>query len=72
MSAATRIGAIRPPRIMATVDRSSDPALTARVGQSSPSLDDLAVEARAVLDAAWIGASSLPSRTLYPHQWSWD
>ena len=23
-----------------------------------------------MLDAAWIGASSLPSRTLYPHQWS--
>ena len=21
---------------------------------------------------AWIGASTLPSRTLYPHQWSWD
>ena len=39
---------------------------------TSPTLDDLVARARAVLDAAWIGASSLPSRTLYPHQWSWD
>ncbi len=28
--------------------------------------------ARAVLDANWIGASTVPSRSLYPHQWSWD
>jgi hypothetical protein len=28
--------------------------------------------ARAVLDGSWIGASTLPSPTLYPHQWSWD
>ncbi|MBO1336902.1 hypothetical protein J3486_37430 [Streptomyces sp. VRA16 Mangrove soil] len=25
-----------------------------------------------VLDANWTGASTVPSRTLYPHQWSWD
>jgi glycogen debranching enzyme len=25
-----------------------------------------------VLDANWLGASTVPSRTLYPHQWSWD
>ena len=25
-----------------------------------------------MLDANWIGGSTLPSRTLYPHQWSWD
>src|SRR6187401_3222894 len=29
-------------------------------------------DARAVLDASWLGASTLPSRTLYPHQWNWD
>ncbi|MBA3235064.1 MAG: hypothetical protein H0T59_03590, partial [Chloroflexi bacterium] len=28
--------------------------------------------ATAVLDANWIGASTVPSRSLYPHQWSWD
>jgi hypothetical protein len=32
----------------------------------------LGAAARAVLDASWIGASTLPSRTLYPHQWNWD
>ena len=35
-------------------------------------LDRLAADARAVLDANWLGASTLPSRTLYPHQWNWD
>ncbi|MFJ9035914.1 MGH1-like glycoside hydrolase domain-containing protein [Streptomyces sp. NPDC102406] len=25
-----------------------------------------------VLDTNWTGASTVPSRTLYPHQWSWD
>jgi hypothetical protein len=25
-----------------------------------------------VLDDNWIGASTVPSRGLYPHQWSWD
>jgi hypothetical protein len=53
------------------VDSSSDPVVNADIG-TSPFLDDLVARARAVLDAAWIGASSLPSRTLYPHQWSWD
>ncbi len=28
--------------------------------------------ARAVLDGNWEGASTVPSRGLYPHQWSWD
>ena len=28
--------------------------------------------ARSVLDENWLGSSTLPSRTLYPHQWSWD
>ena len=35
-------------------------------------LDRLADAAKAVLDADWLGASTLPSRTLYPHQWNWD
>jgi hypothetical protein len=25
-----------------------------------------------VLDGNWLGASTVPSRSLYPHQWSWD
>jgi hypothetical protein len=53
------------------VGSSPDPGVG--VGTTTPpTLDDLVRQARAVLDAAWIGASSLPSRTLYPHQWSWD
>ncbi len=35
-------------------------------------LERLSEGARGVLDANWLGASTLPSRTLYPHQWSWD
>lgn len=29
-------------------------------------------DAARVLDANWLGASTVPSRSLYPHQWSWD
>ncbi|MFE9473215.1 hypothetical protein ACFYOR_19480 [Streptomyces griseofuscus] len=32
----------------------------------------LPVRAARVLDANWTGASTVPSRSLYPHQWSWD
>ena len=43
---------------------------------ASPATDSLLArietDARAVLDASWLGASTLPSRTLYPHQWNWD
>ena len=28
--------------------------------------------ATAILDANWAGSHTVPSRTLYPHQWSWD
>ncbi|MEU0252811.1 hypothetical protein ABZ299_09915 [Streptomyces sp. NPDC006184] len=30
------------------------------------------VRAARVLDANWTGSSTVPSRNLYPHQWSWD
>ncbi|MEO8247449.1 MAG: hypothetical protein ABI622_10065 [Chloroflexota bacterium] len=33
---------------------------------------ELLEAARAVLDANWTGGSTVPSRDLYPHQWSWD
>jgi hypothetical protein len=32
----------------------------------------LADRARAILAANWTGTSTVPSRTLYPHQWGWD
>ncbi|WP_328871233.1 trehalase family glycosidase [Streptomyces sp. NBC_00287] len=32
----------------------------------------LHVRAADVLEANWTGASTVPSRGLYPHQWSWD
>ena len=35
-------------------------------------LEGLADQGREILDANWIGASTLPSASLYPHQWSWD
>jgi hypothetical protein len=35
-------------------------------------LDRLAADSRDVLDANWLTGSTLPSRSLYPHQWNWD
>ncbi|MGW2643465.1 MGH1-like glycoside hydrolase domain-containing protein [Streptomyces sp. NPDC001393] len=32
----------------------------------------LHLRAAQVLDANWTGGSTVPSRSLYPHQWSWD
>ncbi|WP_435866606.1 MGH1-like glycoside hydrolase domain-containing protein [Streptomyces yokosukanensis] len=32
----------------------------------------LRITAARVLDANWTGSSTVPSRDLYPHQWSWD
>ncbi|MER6131829.1 hypothetical protein [Streptomyces sp. NPDC001815] len=32
----------------------------------------LHLRAAQVLDSNWTGASTVPSRSLYPHQWSWD
>ncbi|MGW1047662.1 MGH1-like glycoside hydrolase domain-containing protein [Streptomyces sp. NPDC001118] len=32
----------------------------------------LPARAAKVLDANWTGSSTVPSRNLYPHQWSWD
>ncbi|ANP54891.1 hypothetical protein J2Z21_001447 [Streptomyces griseochromogenes] len=36
------------------------------------SASSLHVRAAQVLDANWTGNSTVPSRSLYPHQWSWD
>ncbi|MFJ3660849.1 MGH1-like glycoside hydrolase domain-containing protein [Streptomyces sp. NPDC090119] len=43
-----------------------DPPTTAPPGTS------LHVRAARVLAANWTGGSTVPSRSLYPHQWSWD
>lgn len=37
-----------------------------------PPADPLHVGAVRVLEANWTGTSTVPSRGLYPHQWSWD
>ncbi|MFJ8465058.1 MGH1-like glycoside hydrolase domain-containing protein [Streptomyces swartbergensis] len=38
----------------------------------SSTASPLHVRAAAVLEAGWTGTSTVPSRGLYPHQWSWD
>ncbi|MGV9786403.1 MGH1-like glycoside hydrolase domain-containing protein [Streptomyces sp. NPDC003435] len=39
---------------------------------AAPSAASLHVRAARVLAANWTGGSTVPSRSLYPHQWSWD
>ncbi|MEU6771372.1 hypothetical protein [Streptomyces sp. NPDC046759] len=52
--------------------------LTARPAQHRTAYDpaasgmSLRSKAARVLDANWTGGSTVPSRQLYPHQWSWD
>ncbi|MFI1508095.1 MGH1-like glycoside hydrolase domain-containing protein [Streptomyces sp. NPDC020597] len=55
------------------------PGVTGVTGVTAPappggsaSLRALHSAAVAVLDANWTGTSTVPSRGLYPHQWSWD
>ncbi|MFS8199594.1 MGH1-like glycoside hydrolase domain-containing protein [Streptomyces sp. CWNU-52B] len=37
-----------------------------------PRAEPLHLRAAQVLENNWTGASTVPSRSLYPHQWSWD
>ncbi|GAB2751900.1 MGH1-like glycoside hydrolase domain-containing protein [Streptomyces bullii] len=37
-----------------------------------PALSSLRLRAARVLEDNWTGTSTVPSRGLYPHQWSWD
>ncbi|GGY12423.1 MGH1-like glycoside hydrolase domain-containing protein [Streptomyces djakartensis] len=52
--------------------------LTARPGGREVAYDpavappSLQVRAAKVLEGNWTGKSTVPSRSLYPHQWSWD
>ncbi len=39
---------------------------------SAPFAEPLHVRAAQVLHSNWTGASTVPSHSLYPHQWSWD
>ncbi|MEV6055950.1 hypothetical protein [Streptomyces sp. NPDC052107] len=52
--------------------RPAEPATYETAGDAPASGRSLPVRAAQVLDANWTGASTVPSRNLYPHQWSWD
>ncbi|MGW7818187.1 MGH1-like glycoside hydrolase domain-containing protein [Streptomyces puniciscabiei] len=52
--------------------RPAEPATYETAGDSPVSGGSLRVRAAQVLDANWTGGSTVPSRSLYPHQWSWD
>ena len=41
-----------------------------RVGPAGDA--ELIAEAKAILEANWLGHATSPSKLLYPHQWSWD
>ncbi|MFF5142216.1 hypothetical protein ACFY6U_21195 [Streptomyces sp. NPDC013157] len=45
---------------------------SARAVPSAGARRSLHVRAAQVLDDNWTGSSTVPSRSLYPHQWSWD
>lgn len=50
----------------------TDFAATDSAGPHPTDSAALCRKAAAVLEANWTGASTVPSRGLYPHQWSWD
>ncbi|WP_406176647.1 MGH1-like glycoside hydrolase domain-containing protein [Streptomyces canus] len=58
------------------MDRSAQlitPSATRSIAYDPPgSSHSLHVRAARVLEGNWTGASTVPSRSLYPHQWSWD
>lgn len=51
------------------IARSTERSIAYDPPGSPPSLH---VRAAKVLEDNWTGASTVPSRSLYPHQWSWD
>ncbi|MFG2471114.1 hypothetical protein ACGFXB_37435 [Streptomyces canus] len=49
------------------------PSATHSIAYDPPSSShSLHVRAARVLEGNWTGVSTVPSRSLYPHQWSWD
>lgn len=35
-------------------------------------MDDLLISAIRILEKNWNGNYTIPAKSLYPHQWSWD
>jgi len=60
------------PRVDRTAQLTARPAGRTFVYDPSPLTGSLHLRAAAVLDGNWTGTSTVPSRGLYPHQWSWD
>lgn len=50
----------------------ADSAAPADPSDPAPAAGSLHVRAARVLEDNWTGTSTVPSRGLYPHQWSWD
>ncbi len=55
---------------MADAIEHAAPACPCRPTFTAP--DRLLAGARDVLNRNWLGSSTVPSRSLYPHQWNWD
>lgn len=60
------------PRVERTAQLTSRAATHPVVYEPDVTTHSLHVRAAEVLEANWTGASTVPSRGLYPHQWSWD
>ena len=79
---ALRRGLIAPLRPTGTPQHASGPPAAPRpqgVARTGPAVYDpataagsLHLRASRVLNGNWTGTSTVPSRGLYPHQWSWD
>lgn len=60
------------PRVDRTAQLITRPAEYTAVYDPTTSAGSLHLRAIEVLDGNWTGTSTVPSRGLYPHQWSWD
>nr|WP_202477556.1 hypothetical protein [Streptomyces sp. SID5470] len=65
----TSFGEPRVDRTAQLISPSAERSIAYDPPGSPPSLH---VRAAKVLEGNWTGASTVPSRGLYPHQWSWD
>ncbi len=60
------------PRVDRTAQLTARAATHSVVYEPDVTTHSLHVRAADVLEANWTGSSTVPSRGLYPHQWSWD
>jgi len=60
------------PRVDRTAQLTSHVRTRPFVYEPDVTTHSLHVRAARVLEANWTGTSTVPSRSLYPHQWSWD